>query len=204
MRSYLRYWMEALRLPAMSHDRIRSGMRITGIEKVFSMVAAGRGVVLTLPPERLRPESLFDRFVAYRESLGMEVLAHAGDGNGVFGRLARRLREARIVCLVADRDLSASGVEVDFFGRPARMPGGPAALAAQTGAALMPAYLWYEGDRWAAHVHEEIPVPGEGDRRQKVRVMTQELARAFEVGIAAHPQDWHMLQRVWVEDLGEK
>ena len=68
----------------------------------------------TTVAERLKPETLYDRFVAYREGLGMEVLPHSG--GSAFGTLARRLRDGGLVCLVADRDLSASGVEVTFFG----------------------------------------------------------------------------------------
>jgi phosphatidylinositol dimannoside acyltransferase len=223
MRSYLRYWMESFRLPSMSRGRILSGMRIGGEDGIFDRLAAGRGVVVALPHmgnydaagawialsgapfttvmERLRPESLYDRFVAYRESLGMEVLPAAGAYGSVFDTLAERLGAARLVCLVADRDLTAGGVEVEFFGRAAKLPAGPAALALRTGAALLPATLWYEGESWGVRVHEEIPVPDGGDREQKIHAMTQAIADAFAGGIARHPQDWHMLQRVWVEDL---
>jgi KDO2-lipid IV(A) lauroyltransferase len=221
MRSYFRYWLEVFRLPEMSRDRIVSGMHITGSDRLFAALAAGRGAIVALPhmgnyehagawlvyqghpfttvAERLKPESLFDRFVAFRQSLGMEVLPHAGAG--AFGTMARRLRTGRPVCLVVDRDLTESGIDVDFFGQTARMPGVAAALAVQTGAALFPVTLWYEGDDWGALIHEQIPVPDEGNRQSKIRAMTQDLAYAFEEGIAAHPEDWHMLQRVWLEDL---
>jgi lauroyl/myristoyl acyltransferase len=223
MRSYLRYWMESFRLPSTSRERILSGMRITGVDALFKDLESGRGVVAAMPHmgnydhagawialsgtpfttvmERLRPESLYDRFVEYRAGLGMEVLPATGGDGDVFGTLAGRLRDGRLVCLVADRDLTASGVEVDFFGRAAKLPAGPAALAVQTGAALRPVTLWYEDDHWGVRVHEEIPVPGEGDRQEKIHAMTQSLAQAFQQSVAAHPQDWHMLQRVWVEDL---
>jgi KDO2-lipid IV(A) lauroyltransferase len=223
MRSYLRYWLESFRLPSMSRERILSGMHITGIEELYKDLDAGRGVVAALPHmgnwdhagawialsgtpfttvmERLKPESLYDRFVAYRAGLGMEVLPASGGDGDVFGTLAERLDAGRLVCLVADRDLTASGVEVDFFGRPARMPAGPAALAVRTGAALRPVTLWYEGDDWGVRVHDEIPVPGDGDRAERIQAMTQSLAHTFQEGVAAHPEDWHMLQRVWVEDL---
>ncbi len=222
MRSYLRYWLETFRLPVMGRDRIVGGMKITGDKELFAILDSGRGVVVALPhmgnydhagawlvhcgyplstvAERLKPEKLFERFVAYRESLGFEILPLTG-GASSFGTLARRLRQGRAVCLVADRDLSATGIEVEFFGSTARLPGGPAALAIQTGAALMPVTLWYEGKDWGARIHEEIPVPEDGSRQEKTKTMTQGLARAFEEGIAAHPEDWHMLHKVWVEDL---
>jgi KDO2-lipid IV(A) lauroyltransferase len=223
MRSYLRYWLESFRLPSMSRERILSHMRITGIEALYKDVETGRGVIAALPHmgnwdhagawialsgtpfttvmERLKPESLYDRFVAYRAGLGMEVLPASGGDGDVFGTLADRLTDGRLVCLVADRDLTATGVEVDFFGRAAKMPAGPAALAVRTGAALRPVTLWYEGNDWCVRVHDEIRVPGEGGREDRIHAMTQSLAHTFQQGVAAHPEDWHMLQRVWVEDL---
>ncbi|MFI6520755.1 phosphatidylinositol mannoside acyltransferase [Spirillospora sp. NPDC050679] len=221
LRSYFRYWLEVFRLPEYDRDRIVGRMRVTGHEKLFATLDSGRGAILALPhmgnyeqagawlvhcgypfttvAERLKPESLFDRFVEFREGLGMEVLPHKGAS--AFGRLAQRLRAGRPVCLVVDRDLTDGGVEVEFFGETAKMPAVSAALAMRTGAALFPVTLWYEGEYWAARVHEEIPVPDEGVRQEKIQAMTQELARAFQEGIAAHPEDWHMLQKVWVADL---
>ncbi|MEU3414248.1 phosphatidylinositol mannoside acyltransferase [Streptomyces sp. NPDC006658] len=223
MRSYLRYWMESFRLPAWSAERVRTGFEAKGLHHLTEGLASGRGVVLALPhlanwdlagawvttklqtpfttvAERLKPESLYDRFVAYREGLGMEVLPHSG--GAAFGTLARRLRDGGLVCLVADRDLSASGVEVDFFGEPARMPAGPALLAQQTGALLLPVTLWYDDSPvMKGRVHPPIEVPGSGTRAEKTSVMTQALADAFATGIAEHPEDWHMLQRLWLADL---
>jgi KDO2-lipid IV(A) lauroyltransferase len=150
--------------------------------------------------ERVKPESVYDRFVAFREGFGMEVLPASG-GTQRFGILAQRLQAGKMVGLICDRDVTGRGMEVEFFGEKARMMGGPAALAVQTGAALMPAILWFDGDGWGVHIHEEIPVPAEGDSKQKATAMTQEVARLFEAGIRAHPQDWHMLQKVFVADL---
>jgi hypothetical protein len=118
--------------------------------------------------------------------------------------LEQRLRAGSLVCLLCERDLTGSGIEVGFFGEPARMMGGPAALAIDTGAALMPVTLWYDGPYLRAHIHPEIAVPGEGTRAEKEAVMTQELARVFEEAIARHPEDWHMLQKVFIADLNPK
>ena len=224
MRSYLRYWLEVFRLPVIPREQILGRMRCTGEEETaFAQMAAGRGVIFALPhmgnwehagawivlrgagkfttvAERLRPASLFDRFVAFRESLGMEVLPHSG-GASRFGVLAQRLRAGGLVCLLCERDLTGTGVEVEFFGEPARMMGGPAALAIHTGAALMPVTLWYAGPDWGAHIHPEIPVPDGGDRAEQAALMTQQLAQVFETAIARHPEDWHMLQKVFVADL---
>ncbi|MFG2207974.1 phosphatidylinositol mannoside acyltransferase [Streptomyces sp. NPDC048638] len=223
MRSYMRYWMESFRLPAWSKDRIRNGFSPEDVHHLEDGLRSDRGVILALPhmgnydlagvwvttklntpfttvAERLRPESLYDRFVAYRESLGMEVLPHTG--GAAFGTLARRLRAGGLVALVADRDLSSSGIPVKFFGEATKMPAGPAMLAAQTGAMLLPVTLWYdEGPVLRGRVHPEIEVPETGTRADKAAQMTQALADAFASGIADHPEDWHMLQRLWLADL---
>ncbi|AGJ53792.1 phosphatidylinositol mannoside acyltransferase [Streptomyces sp. NPDC053741] len=223
MRSYMRYWMESFRLPTWSPERIKASIDVRDAHRLTEGLDAGRGVVLALPhlgnwdlagawvttdlkvpfttvAERLEPETLYDRFVAYRQGLGMEVLPHSG--GAAFGTLARRLRAGGLVCLVADRDLSASGVEVDFFGATARMPAGPALLAQQTGALLLPVTLWYDGTPvMGARVHPPVPVPETGTRAEKTSSMTQALADAFADGIAEHPEDWHMLQRLWLADL---
>ncbi|MET8639651.1 phosphatidylinositol mannoside acyltransferase [Streptomyces sp. NPDC004675] len=223
MRSYLRYWMESFRLPAWSAERVRNGFDPKDLHFLTDGLAEGRGVILALPhlanwdlagawvttklgipfttvAERLKPETLYDRFVAYREGLGMEVLPHSG--GSAFGTLARRLRDGGLVCLVADRDLSASGTEVSFFGETARMPAGPALLAQQTGALLLPVTLWYdESPVMQGRLHPPVEVPGSGTRAEKTSVMTQALADAFATGIAEHPEDWHMLQRLWLADL---
>ncbi|MFJ9087280.1 phosphatidylinositol mannoside acyltransferase [Streptomyces sp. NPDC102340] len=223
MRSYLRYWMESFRLPAWSKERIREGVSIKDVDYLTEGLDSGKGVVLALPhmgnydlagawvttkldtpfttvAERLKPETLYDRFVAYREGLGMEVLPHTG--GAAFGTLARRLRAGGLVCLVADRDLSSSGVEVKFFGETTRMPAGPAMLAQQTGALLLPVTLWYDDSPiMRGRVHPPVDVPETGTRAEKTSVMTQALADAFATGIADHPEDWHMLQRLWLADL---
>jgi KDO2-lipid IV(A) lauroyltransferase len=224
MRSYARYWLEVFRLPVMPAGRLAAGTRDTGhLGAALEYLAAGRGVVFALPHmgnwdqagawiiasgagsltaviERVQPESVYDRFVAFREGFGMEVLPASG-GTQRFAILAQRLRAGKIVGLICDRDVTGRGTEVEFFGEKARMMGGPAALAVQTGAALMPVILWFEGDGWGVHVHEEIPVPPGGDPGQQAAAMTQEIARLFEAGIRAHPQDWHMLQKVFTADL---
>ncbi|WP_255952927.1 phosphatidylinositol mannoside acyltransferase [Streptomyces odontomachi] len=223
MRSYMRYWMESFRLPVWSAERIKHGFDPKDVHYLTDGLASDRGVILALPHqgnwdlagawvttkletpfttvmERLKPETLYDRFVAYRASLGMEVLPHTG--GAAFGTLARRLRAGGLVCLVADRDLSASGIEVSFFGERARMPAGPALLAQQTGALLLPVSLWYDETAvMQGRLHPPVEVPKTGNRLEKAAVMTQALADAYAAGIAEHPEDWHMLQRLWIADL---
>lgn len=224
MRSYARYWREVFRLPAMDHRALADSELMPPPPDLVGLdaaLAAGRGVVFALPhsgnwdmagvwlvqhygrfatvTERLRPQSLFERFVAYRESLGFEVFAYPG-GQQVFTQLAQRLRRNMVVCLLGERDLTGRGVPVTFFGEQTWMPAGPARLAIDTGAALLPAYAWFTVDEqgregWGLQTGPEVDVSG------GVVPATQTLADYFAREIAAHPADWHMLQPLWAADL---
>lgn len=221
LRSYARYWMEAFRLPSMDHGEVHAAIdaEMTGKENLNAALAEGNGVILALPhsgnwdaagvwlvgthgkfatvAERLKPDSLYHRFVAYRESLGFEILASSGGSRLPSEVLAERLRANGIVCLLADRDLTTAGIPVTFFGERTRMPAGPAYLAAKTGAALIPAGLWFTEDGWGLRLHPPIRVSG----TDGVQAATQALADVLAADIAAHPADWHMLQKLWVSDL---
>ncbi len=222
LRSYGRYWMEAFRLPSMSKQQMIDALEFPGQDEFHAAMAAGRGVVLALPhlanwdtagawvaaqgyrmitvAERLKPESLFDRFVAYREKLGMEVVPLTGGQKPPLDVMGDRLAQGWAVALLADRDLAARGGEVTFFGGRTRMPPGPALLAIRSGAPLFAADLWFSPGRTNAAMRRiELPDPAEGDLAMRVKLVTQRLADAFAIGIAAHPQDWHMLQKMWLD-----
>ncbi|MEU2035022.1 phosphatidylinositol mannoside acyltransferase [Nocardia amamiensis] len=218
LRSYARYWCEAFRLPSMDPVRLTEIIEFsaTGLHHIHEAVARGRGAVLALPhsgnwdlagvwvvqrvgaptvvAERLTPESLFRRFVRFRERLGFEVVPLTGGATPPFEQLMARLRQGRIVGLLGERDLTGAGVPVTFFGEPARMPAGPARLAIDTGAPLLPAHCWFTPDGWGFHVGAPIDTGG------GVQHTTQALTDRFAAGIAAYPADWHMLQPVWTAD----
>jgi KDO2-lipid IV(A) lauroyltransferase len=216
VRSYARYWVEIFRLSVISQEEILSRMDLDGEDRLWTAMERGKGLVIALPhmgnwdhagawlvlrgipfttvAERLEPAEVFDRFVAFRESLGMEVLPLTGGAQPPFRVLADRLREGRALCLLSDRDLSKQGVGVRFFGARATMPAGPARLALDTGATLLPAVLWFQDGGWGCQVYPPV-------EHTDVATMTQGLADAYAEAIAAHPQDWHMLQRLWTEDL---
>ncbi len=228
LHSYARYWLETFRLPSMDHQEVvaSSRSRAMGMEHIRAAIDHGRGAVVVLPhsgnwdvaglmlaqdygsfttvAERLRPESLYRRFVTYRESLGMEIVPLTGGSTMASSVLKERLRAGGIVVLLGDRDLTASGVPVDFFGERTRMPAGPAMLAALTGADLCVAHLsfWREGTArgWRTVIHPPMELPGTR-LTERVRGGTQLIARAFEQDISQCPQDWHMLQPLWLSDL---
>lgn len=221
VRSYARYWCEAFRLPSMDLPALYRGVdpEVAGQEYLDKALADGNGAILALPhsanfdiagvwlvqreggfttvAERLRPESLFRRFVAYRESLGFEILPLTGGARHPFAILSQRLRANKVVCLISDRDLTSAGMPVTFFGERTRMPAGPAMLAARTGAALLPVGSWFTDDGWTFRVHPPVRVAD----KAAVPAATQAMADVFAGDIAARPEDWHMMQKLWLADL---
>jgi len=221
MRSYLRYWEETFRLPNWSSLDVVDRMVVHHEERIWEYRARGTGLVAVLGhfgnwdhcgawatarglkvltvAERLRPEQLFDRFVAYRESLGMEVLPLTG-GPDVASVLRTRLEEDAFVCLLADRDLSHGGITVDLLGEPASFPSGPALLAARTGATLMPTISYYDDERTHIEFLPELITDDTLPLRQRVQDLTQQFADIVGKAAQEHPTDWHMLQPVWLAD----
>lgn len=217
MRSYMRYWCDTFRFPDWSPQRVRETVTVTNEHLLIDAIEAKTGVIVSLPhagnwdhagayfcakginlvtvAERLKPEKLFLKFLEYRQAMGMEVLPLDGR---VLGTLAQRLRQGALVALVADRDLSRTGIDVNFFGGPSRMPAGPALLALKTNAPLITAFVSYTDS--GIHIDFKLIIlPSAGSEAEKVSEIVQMTAKHFEEGISEHPEDWHMLQRIWTD-----
>jgi KDO2-lipid IV(A) lauroyltransferase len=231
MRSYLRYWCDTFTLPTWSRERLVTTVRVEGLEPLAAVLEQGRGAVLflghlgnwdhlgawtaqqvmpvTTVAERLEPAAVFDAFVAHRRQLGITTLPLTGGGS--FTHLVRVLSRGGLVPLLADRDLTGTGVEVELFGETARMAAGPAALALATGSPLFAVTCHHErsGPWWRTPSHtlvgevHEVPVPDReaaGGRAGQVAAMTRACAAHLERAIGAHPQDWHVLAPVFLAD----
>lgn len=216
-RSALRYWCDTFRLPDWSRDRILSTVTFNDESILDEAIAAGNGVIVTLPhcgnydhaaayfcakgaklvtvAEHLKPEKLFKKFMQYRADFGMEALPLDGR---VIPTLMQRVRSGYVIALASDRDLSRSGIDVTFFGGPARMPAGPALLALRTGAPLLSAFISYTDS--GIHIDlTRIEIPTFGSESEKVKALVQKSADNFAIGISKYPQDWHMMQRIWID-----
>ena len=223
LRSYARYWRETFRLSTMDHREIgrRVDEVVVGGDLIDAALERGKGLILALPhtgnfdvsgiwlvshhgrfttvAERLRPESVYERFLAYRQSLGFEILPLTGGKANPYRVMVQRLRENRIVCLVSDRDLTNMGTPVTFFGEHTRMPAGPARLAASTGAQVVVVANSFTPGGWGLRLHSPMEITG----RAEAPALTQRIADAFAKDIAANPVDWHMLQKLWISDLSD-
>lgn len=222
--SYAQYYMESFRLPGMSARAVARPFTTEGFEHVVAANDGGKGTIFALPHlggwewagrwmtdrgypltvvvEALRPPELFEWFAALRAELGMKVIAAGPDAGPA---VLRALRNNEIVCLLCDRDLERSGVEVEFFGERTTLPAGPATLALRTGAPILPVATYFERSRPNGHhamVRPPLPVHRLGNLRSDVARITQALAHELEFLIRREPSQWHLFQPNWPSDPG--
>lgn len=219
MRSYLRYWFDTFRLNKWSKSRIIETTYVIRENLLRDPIASKQGCIVALPHagnwdhaaayfcstgitltavvEKLKPEAIFKKFLAYRSSIGIEPISHK---EKTIPLLLERLSSGKLVALVADRDMSRSGVEVSFLGGIAKMPAGPATLAIKSGSPLITAYIRYLKDGIEITFDETIKLPISGSEAEKIQVVTQSMADNFAKRIKDSPVDWHMLQRIWVDE----
>ena len=138
------------------------------------------------PMESLRNERIQAYMKRTRGVIGVRILTIEEAGP----ELLAVLRRNEPIGIIADRDLTGSGIEVELFGAKTKIPAGPALLATETGA---PAYVSgvrrvgpgrYRGVLWP------VPTPGGLSRRERSRSMAREEALLFERVIADAPEQW--------------
>lgn len=218
--SYIHYWTESFRLPGTSADDLDRGFRVDGFGHIEEALDAGRGAVVAMPHlggwewaafwltevqgmpvsavvEKVAPPELASWFMDLRRAFGIDVIM-LDDRAG--HEALKALRSNRILCLLCDRDISGDGVEVNFFGERTTLPAGPATLALRSGAALIPAAVYFDGRDHEAVVKPRMPVEREGRLRDDVQRITQDLAAELESLIRVAPEQWHLMQPNWPSD----
>lgn len=219
--SYSRYWVEGARLGKISSASIEQRMVMErGFDLLVDAMGQGRGVVLALPhmgswewggawialrgypmttvAEVLDPPELYDWFVSEREAMGLRILPLQANTSEA---LLRTLHSGGLVGLLCDRDLTGTGVEVEFFGERTTLPAGPAMLALRTGAVLMSAAVYSgPGRDHTAVISPPIEAVREGRLRKDVARVTQEIALSLEALIRRAPDQWHLFQPNWPSD----
>jgi phosphatidylinositol dimannoside acyltransferase len=218
LKSGMRYWCDTFRISDWNREKILSSAKSINDSFLFEPVASKRGVIVAVPhagnwdhagavfcaqglkvisvAEHLKPDRLFRRFLKHRESIGLRILDLDA---GVMGELRSFLNQGELVALVADRDLSKSGIDVNFFGARARMPAGPAILALETGADLVTVFVSYAEDGIVIDCAPPIKVDKSADRKAEIARVTQVMANRFEDAIKADPTSWHMQQRIFID-----
>jgi phosphatidylinositol dimannoside acyltransferase len=218
---YARYWYETFAVRTMPWDEVDMRFSIDGLEHIDRAREAGRGIIVAAPhmgnwdagahwlcmrgykiaavAEELKPREVFDLFLRHRRALGLTIVP-LSDGKQVGERLVRLLADNYLVALVADRDLTGRGVDVEMFGGRRKLPAGPARLALGTGTPLTVGAVFTTKEGWHCRVLPPFEFEPTGDMRSDVTALTRLIAAGFERFISEAPTDWHMFQPGWDDE----
>ena len=208
-------WIDSLRLGATSTAEIERRVVVDGWERVEEALANNRGVIMigmhlgnvdmvgqilavrglpiTIPVESMRPEALFRRTQALRQSFGVQTILAESAGRA----LLRALQAGHIVCIMADRNLSRSSVEVEFMGRPAQVSKGPGWLISHTD---VPVLLGFGIREPGGHFRGQVtvlPVQRTADKTADLVANAQIIMHALEEPLRSNPDQWCMFLPVW-------
>ena len=219
-RFHSKAYADLMRLPRARVADLRPLLKVDGMEHLEAARAAGKGVLVvsahmgswevaaaiwssTIAPvslfaEVLEPKELYDWYRTTRARMGISVLALNRAG---LRHVMEALDAQEMVVTAVDRDVLGTGIELEFFGRPAKIPTGPAAIALRNGTPLLPVTIFrLPDDSYQAIGYPPIFARSSGDRVADVRRVTEELLRRVEQVIREHPEQWHMPHRIWDPD----
>jgi lauroyl/myristoyl acyltransferase len=222
-RNHSKAYADLMRLPRARVEALRPLLTIKGMEHLEAARARGRGVLVvsahmgswevvaaiwsaTIAPvslfaEELEPAQLYEWYRRTRARLGISVLPVTQAG---LREVLRALKAGEMVVTAIDRDVLGTGEKMNFFGRPAPIPTGPAAIALRRGTPLLPVSVYrLPDDTFEAEGFPPIFPEPTDDREADVRRVTAQLLRQLEAIIRAHPEQWHMPHRIWAEAHAE-
>lgn len=206
--SLARYYMEVLRTPRFTAAYVNERIVLDTVAEVDEALATRRALILvgmhfgsiempglfamsrvgdvTTAMETLHNRRIQRYLYRIRISYGLRIVGLEEAGT----ELIAALRRNEPIGLIADRDITGGGIEVQMFGATTKIPAGPVLLASQTGAPLYVSSVRrvgpgrYRGKLWP------VPVPQSGSRRERSRAMIQEEARLFERVVVDAPDQW--------------
>lgn len=217
-RNFAKYLVDFLRFKKLDMGYIKRNVKLINMEYVKEGFKQGKGVIIVsahlgnwelggvvtamlgypisgvVLPHKSKVVTNF--FNEQRENKGLKVFLL---GNAAKGCL-RSLRQNQAIALVGDRDFTESGKVMDFFGKPAILPAGPAVFSLQTGAAIIPGFMLRNKDDSFSLIFEKpLEYALSGDRNKDLDNIISQYKDIFEKYIRLYPDQWYMFRRFWKE-----
>lgn len=209
-------FFEWLKLPGLSLQGVSQLAEVEGLEHVQQVLAEGRGVIFvsghignweimplyfrtlgfegSILARRLRYSEYESFLIRMREQKGIRTILRGGS----LREMAKVLRSNQIMGIMPDQDIdSVEGIFVDFFGKPAYTPVGPALLSLMTRAPIVPVFNVRNGKRFKIICGAPLPFPKTDDRDQAVRELTEAWSASIEQAVRKYPDHWVWMHRRW-------
>jgi KDO2-lipid IV(A) lauroyltransferase len=129
----------------------------------------------------------------FRSMFGIGLIELGVAARGVF----KAVKGGRMVCMLSDQDAGSDGVIVQFLGRPASTPKGPAAFAIKTSAPLACGFIVRDGWRQRIIIEPPIQMGLTGNKEQDIKNLTQGYTMLLEKYIRQYPDHWFWPHRRW-------
>ena len=218
--SYAKYWTDSAKMQSLTDYQIDAGFTVEGFEHIEDAWSEGPGPILALPhlggwewagrwltcrpkfevtvvvePQQLK--ELFEFMISYRESFGMNVIPL---GPNAGKEVIKAIKNNHVVCLLCDRDIEGTGVKVTFFDEETSIPAGPAMLSIRTGSKIIPVAVYQRSESHHAIVRPPLNSERQGNLREDVARISQDIASSFEELILLEPEQWHLMSPNWPSD----
>lgn len=211
-------FLEIMFTPKLDAQRIAQLVEIENREYLEEAVARGNGVVfltahignwewlgaalsmtgfpMTSVIKR-QPNDQHTRLLnEYRERVGIEIFAR---GTAELVGAAKAMKKGKILGFLADQDAGVDGIFLDFFGKPASTPLGPAVFARKFKAPVMPVFIVHKPD-YSGHrvlIYPPLEYENTGDEKENLRQLTLKMTQLLEEVIREHPDEWIWFQKRW-------
>ncbi len=208
-------FFEWLKLPRLSASDLQGLVECSGLEHIHSALKQKRGVMMlsahfgnweiispylaslgfkgSVLARKLRYPEYEQFLISMRESKGVRTIERSR-----LKDVARALKENQLIGIMPDQDVdSLEGLFVDFFGKPAYTPIGPAAVAMMTKAPIVPCFIRRNRNKYILEILPAVVAPEKGDRKEILAQWTQDWSRVVEQQIARHPEQWVWVHRRW-------
>lgn len=220
-RNFAKYLVEFFRFSLVNREFIRKFVKIEGLYNVDMALANKKGAIM-LSAHIGNWELGGLVLSSIRHPMGAVVLTHQNEKINDFFTTQRSFHNMKVIeigmplregfkilkangllALLGDRDFSKNGLYVEFFGKRALIPKGPAVLSYRTGAAIVPTFMIREKDGTFKFVFESPIFPDTGkEENSAVSALTHAYSAVIESYVKRYPEQWYVFKNVW--DNNEK
>jgi KDO2-lipid IV(A) lauroyltransferase len=209
-------FVDVIRMPIIIRSGINKLISTKGTEHLDRVFKASKGVILTTChfgnfellgawmaqngyPMKVIGTTLYDPRL---DQILLEIRKSSGNSTISRGKstreIIRTLKKGEAVGMLIDQDTKSQGVFVNFFGKPAHTPAGPAVLARRLDVPIIPAFMYLKDD-FSYHLECQPPLElvRTDDEENDIMVNTQKISDAYEAMIRRFPEQWVWMHKRW-------
>jgi len=205
--------------PKLTAEDVRDMVTFHGIEKLEHIVRrqAKGGIVLTahignweLLGASLNKAGYYGPVIAkeiyysgynnlihsLRASQGVEIVYRGESPKSML----QTLKKGGLIGILPDQDIEGiDGIFVDFFGKPAYTPTGPAKLAITARVPIIPMFMIRNNNRYDLYVEDciEATLQPDEDKQTAIHRITREWNNCIEQYIKKYPEQWAWMHNRW-------